>query len=209
MHNAEGACGYDTIIEGYGLRTTALSTALFNKGAACGSCFEIQCKNSKWCKRGAGTIKVTATDLCPPSTGPAAWCNPPQHHFDLSLPMFMMIAEYKAGIIPVQYRRVPCIKQGGVKFLVNGNPYFLLVLVFNVGDAGDIIDMKIKGSSNKWVQMTRNWGMNWQVGTTAWTSDQSLSFQVTSSNGKKVQLDGVVPRNWQFGRTFEGKFNFK
>ncbi|KNA17003.1 hypothetical protein SOVF_084010 [Spinacia oleracea] len=208
VDSQKGACGYDTIIEGYGDKTTALSTALFNKGATCGACFEIQCANSKWCKPGAGTIKVTATDFCPPSTGPAAWCNPPLQHFDLSQPMFVTIAEYKAGIVPVQYRRVPCAKQGGVKFLVNGNPNFLLVLIFNVGGSGDITDMKIKGSTNNWVPMLRNWGMNWQVGGTPWTSDQSLSFQVTISDGKTLELDGVVPPNWQFGQTFEGKSNF-
>ncbi|XP_021850241.2 expansin-A25-like [Spinacia oleracea] len=208
-HDPEkGACGYDTSKEGYGLETTALSTVLFDKGATCGACFEIQCEGSKWCKPGAGTIKVTATNFCPPSNGPAAWCNPPYKHFDLTLPMFLKIAVYQAGIVPVQYRRIRCIKQGGVKFLINGNPYFLLVLVFDVAGAGDVTNMKIKGSDNKWVPMKRNWGMNWQVGYEDWVSNESLSFQVTTSDGKTLKFINVVPPNWKFGMTFEGKSNF-
>lgn len=61
-----GACGYgDLFKQGYDLSTTVLSTALFNDGIACGSCFEKQCTNSKWCKSGAGCITVTATNFCP------------------------------------------------------------------------------------------------------------------------------------------------
>uniref|UniRef100_A0A803M0V4 Expansin n=2 Tax=Chenopodium quinoa TaxID=63459 RepID=A0A803M0V4_CHEQI len=202
----KGACVYRTLTQGYGLQTTALSTALYLDGATCGACYEIKCTNSEWCKDGAGTIKVTSTNLCPPSIGPEAWCNPPLQHFDLTQPMFVTIAKYKAGIVPVQYTRVPCTKQGGVKFLINGNPNFILVLIFNVGGVGDVKEMKIKGSGD-WAQMSRNWGMNWQIGGSGWIN-QELSFQVTTSDGKTLEFEGVVPSNWQFSETFEGKSNF-
>ncbi|XWS32953.1 hypothetical protein CRYUN_Cryun22dG0035100 [Craigia yunnanensis] len=206
----QGACGYgDLFKQGYGLETTALSTALFNNGLTCGACFEIKCVNNpQWCYPNAGTIKVTATNFCPPnySKPDGNWCNPPLKHFDLSMPMFVKLAQYKAGIIPVQYRRVLCSKKGGVQFHIKGNPYWTLVLMYNAGGAGDIKDVKIKGSSTGWIQMSRNWGVNWQTGTKL--TGQSLSFQVTNSDGKMLEFDNVAPANWQFDQIFNGKKNF-
>lgn len=207
---AVGACGYgDLFQQGYGPETTALSTALFDNGAACGACYELACTNSTWCKTGAGTIRVTATNFCPPNYTKTeeVWCNPPQKHFDLSMPMFVKIAEYKAGIVPVLYRRVKCYKTGGIRFEFKGNPYWLLVLVYNVGGTGQVVDVKIKGSnSSGWIQMTRNWGQNWQ--TSEQLVGQSLSFQVTISDGQVVQSENVAPSNWQFNKAYKGSKNF-
>uniref|UniRef100_K7MUX6 Expansin n=1 Tax=Glycine max TaxID=3847 RepID=K7MUX6_SOYBN len=182
----QGACGYgDLYQQGYGLETTALSTALFNNGQTCGACFEIMCVNSQWCIPNAGPIK----------------------HFDLSMKMFTKIAIYKAGIIPVMYRRVPCNKSGGVKFEMKGNPYWLLVLLYNVGNAGDVTQVSIKGSSNTgWQSMSRVWGQNWVTGSNL--VGQALSFQVTTSDGKMLEFDNVAPSNWQFGQSYETYQNF-
>ncbi|KAL1366904.1 hypothetical protein AAHE18_02G011700 [Arachis hypogaea] len=64
----------------------------------------------------------------------------------------------------VLYRRVPCHKQGGVKFQLKGTPYWLLVLVFNVGNAGDVSSVSIKGSNLNWLTMSKSWGQNWLIG---------------------------------------------
>ena len=206
----EGACGYGNLFDqGYGLSTAALSSAIFNNGLTCGACFELQCVNDpQWCIQNAGTIKITATNFCPANYSKTQdlWCNPPQRHFDLSMPMFTKIAQYKAGVIPVKYRRVPCIKQGGIRFELKGNLNWLLVLVYNVGGAGDVFNVKIKGTNTNWIQMTRNWGQNWQ--TDAQLVGLTLSFQVTISDGKMLQFDNVVPSNWQYGQNFQGRFNF-
>jgi hypothetical protein len=78
------------------------------------------------------------------------------------------------------------------------------VLVSNVGGEGDVVDVKIKGSRlASWWQMKRNWGQQWQVGGDL--VGQSLSFQVTTSDGRSVLSDNVAPANWGFGRTYVGR----
>ncbi|EOA15764.1 hypothetical protein CARUB_v10006902mg [Capsella rubella] len=197
----EGACGYGNKPT-YGLATAALSTVLFNNGYTCGACYEIMCTRSpQWCL--PGSIKITATNFCPPDS---AWCNAPNKHFDLSQPMFLKIAQYKAGIVPIRYRRVPCSRAGGVKFETKGNPNFLMILAYNVGGAGDIKYAQVKGSKTGWITMARNWGQNWS--TSVVPTGQSLSLRVTTSDGVTKDFINVMPSNWGFGQTFDGKTNF-
>lgn len=152
---------------------------------------------------------MTATNFCPANytKTEGVWCNPPQKHFDLSLPMFLKIAKYKAGVVPVKYRRVLCPrKNGGVKFQLTGNSYLLMVLVYNVGHVGDVAEVRVKGSKSGWSQMHRNWGQVWDTGLKL--TGESLSFKVTTSDGKFLNFDNVAPPNWQFNQTFDGKLNF-
>ncbi|KAL2653639.1 hypothetical protein R1flu_021767 [Riccia fluitans] len=213
-----GACGYGNLWwRGYGLDTAALSDTLFNNGLTCGACFQIKCDLSnpgaygaKFCYKDAGSITVTATNRCPPNwarpTNMGGWCNPPRTHFDLPLVMFSKMAQRVAGIIPVQYRRVPCQRSGGIKFYLGGNPWFNLVLVYNVAGAGDVAAMQMRGDRQAWHNMYRNWGQYWECSVKH--TGQSLSFMVTSSNGHVRVIDSLTPKNWYFGQTYQAYSNF-
>ncbi|KAG6541864.1 hypothetical protein Mapa_016692 [Marchantia paleacea] len=209
-----GACGYGNMYtRGYGLKTTALSPTLFNNGLTCGACFELKCKvaDTRWCYPNAGSITVTATNLCPANparpTNNGGWCNPPRTHFDLAYAMFIVLAKPVGGIVPVQYRRVSCVKAGGVRFTLNGNPWFNLVLVHNVAGDGNVVTIKMKGSkSTMWYTMKQNWGQNWELKQKLY--GQALSFQITTGYGKTMTFTNCASANWQFGQTYEAGSNF-
>lgn len=92
---------------GFGANTAALSGALFRQGEACGACYQLRCNyraDPKWCLRRA-SVTITATNFCP-SNNNGGWCNPPLHHFDMSMPAFLRIARNgNEGIVPVLYKR--------------------------------------------------------------------------------------------------------
>ncbi|EFJ29025.1 hypothetical protein SELMODRAFT_410512 [Selaginella moellendorffii] len=202
-----GACGYGNMYhEGFGVETTALSTVLFQNGASCGACYELKChQDPKWCRPGNLSITVTATNFCPPNPARKSyrggWCNYPQQHFDLSMPAFVHLANRTAGIIPVIYTRVECKRQGGIRFTMRGNKWFILVMISNVGGAGDVRSVVVKGSRSPWTPATRAWGQNWHISNRSML-EQGLSFVVSTSDGEsRIALD-AVPQNWKFGQTF-------
>ncbi|GJM84646.1 hypothetical protein PR202_ga00335 [Eleusine coracana subsp. coracana] len=196
-----GACGYGNLYDaGYGINNAALSSVLFNDGASCGQCYTITCDTSKsaYCKPG-NAITVSATN-------DGGWCNPPRPHFDMSQPAWEHIGVYQGGIIPVQYQRVRCSRTGGVRFVINGCNYFELVNIQNLAGSGSVGAAWIKATNTGWIQMSRNWGANWQ--SNAALVGQGLSFAITSTGGQYIQFLDVAPAWWQFGQTFTTNQNF-
>ncbi|KAL6842385.1 hypothetical protein ACP4OV_027812 [Aristida adscensionis] len=208
-----GACGYGNLYaNGYGVFNAALSTVLFNDGASCGQCYTITCDYAAdpwWCKPGV-SVTITATNLCPPNwalpNDDGGWCNPPRPHFDMSQPAWEHIGIYRGGIVPVLYQRVPCSRQGGVRFTMSGFNFFELVLISNVAGSGSIRSMSVKGSNTGWIQLTRNWGANWQCNSAL--AGKALSFMVTSTGGQTLYFDAVVPAWWAFGMSYTSNKQF-
>ncbi|KAM0892268.1 hypothetical protein ACQ4PT_025854 [Festuca glaucescens] len=202
-----GACGYGNLYwSGYGTRTAALSSALFNDGASCGACYQVTCDHeseAQWCLPGK-SVTVTATNFCPPnyelSGDDGGWCNPPRAHFDIAQPAWLRIGIYKGGIVPVLYQRVACVKQGGVRFTMGGFERFLLVLISNVAGTGSIKAVWVKGTGTERMPMSRNWGAHWQ--SPAALVGHALTFGVTDTAGQTVVFQNVVPAWWRFGQAF-------
>lgn len=101
--------------------------------------------------------------------------------------------------------RVRCAKRGGIRFTMGGNPWFLMILIHNVGGAGEVRSVKIKCPYTGWVPMYRNWGALW---TTQVRMRGALSFMITGSDGRTIVTRNAVGTWWQFGQTWEG-VNFR
>nr|XP_024401264.1 expansin-A1-like [Physcomitrium patens] len=99
------------------------------------------------------------------------------------MPAFTALARREGGVAPVFYRRVKCVKRGGVRFTIGGNPYFTMILIDNVGGAGDIRSMRVKGQYGGWVNIFRNWG---SIRTCRTKVAGALSFMITTTDGRSI-----------------------
>lgn len=100
---------------------------------------------------------------------------------------------------------VPCVKTGGIRFTLSGNPSFLTVLIHNVAGAGGVQSVMIKSDSTGYIPMFRNWGANWSVKTGL---TGALSFMITGADGRVLETPAAVPAGWAIGQTYQAGQNF-
>ncbi|KAK3445756.1 hypothetical protein EUGRSUZ_A00988 [Eucalyptus grandis] len=178
-----------------GIKTAVMSTALFNDSKSCSGCYQIVCdaiQVHQWCLRGTS---ITMPPISARQT--------------MLAPMTMAddLAKYRAGIVPILYRKVGCRRDGGIRLTFNSRDHFELFLISNVGGAGEISNVSIKGSKmNEWETISRNWEANWQ--SLSYLNGQSLSFRLEASNGRTITALNVAPSDWKFGQSFSSSTQF-
>ncbi|KAF8688002.1 hypothetical protein HU200_042488 [Digitaria exilis] len=212
-----GACGYQDAVSQRPFRSmiAAGGPSLFNNGKGCGACYQIKCTGNRACSR--RPVTVTITDSCP---GGGA-CTAESAHFDMSGTAFGAMANRgmadrlrSAGILKIQYKRVPCNYNGlGINFKVDAgsNPYYLAVLIMYMSGEGNIAAVDImEDGCNSWTPMQQSWGAVWRVNS---NNGQPLrapfSFRITSGSGKKkLVAKNAIPAGWGAGGTYNSRVNY-
>ena len=204
-----GACGYGNLYAtGYGVLTAAISQVMWNDGFSCGACYEVACVGSQYVQGpvcNPTTVTVTISNLCPTEGNPL--CAPPFHHLDMSEPAWAVLSPKRvAGVLQTKMRRVPCPRQGGLRFMLSGNPFYLQTLVFNVGGAGDIRGVEVSADGGPWMQMEHNWGAQYSI--KQGLLGKALGFRITSSSGDVLTVNNAAGSNWYIGQTVQVDQNF-
>jgi hypothetical protein len=102
---------------------------------------------------------------------------------------------------------VPCARQGGIRYTITGNKNYNTVMVTNVGGAGDVVEMFVKGNKRvKWTPLKRSWGQTWVTETDL--TGESLTFRGVAGDHRKATSWHVAPRDWQFGKAYQATKNF-
>jgi len=202
-----GACGYGNILQyGYTVMNAASSPSLYQNGFGCGACYQIECVNDAWSQGWCypGYVVVTVTNQCPATPQNPLCAVPHAHHLDLSYPAFTQLAPDRAGQIHTRVRRVKCNTNGDIQFTLSGNPYWLQLLVTNVGGAGTVDEVWVQGNGGPWQKMDHSLGALFSLSGQAF-GGMSLSFKVRSHLTKQwIYAQNVAPSSWNIGQTFSG-----
>ncbi|XP_047309549.1 expansin-B15-like [Impatiens glandulifera] len=199
-----GACGYGNTVESnYGKFVTAVGNGLFKGGQECGACYQVQCSSHPACSK--NPIKVVVSDQCP-------GCNPFQ--FDLSGTAFGALASTgkaaelrNAGKIQINYQRVPCQYGKKIKFVVDkgSNPNYIAVNIEEEGGDGDLSKVEIKQGSGEFRVAHQIFGATWGINSLV---PGPLSIRLTTSSGRSVIANNVIPAGWHPGATYISSVQF-
>ncbi|CAN6232737.1 unnamed protein product [Urochloa humidicola] len=210
-----GACGYQNAVgqRPFSSMIAAGSPSLFKGGKGCGACYEVKCESNPACSGHPATVVIT--DECPGGV-----CLAEAAHFDMSGTSMGAMAKpgmadrlRAAGILKIQYKRVPCKYSGvNIAFRVDqgSNPFYFEVLIeFEDGD-GDLsaVDLMEAGCGT-WTPMVQNWGALWRYNSNTGKALRApFSLRLTSDSGKVLVANNVIPAGWTAGATYRSLVNY-
>ena len=217
-----GACGFKNVnLPPFSAMPSCGNEPLFKAGKGCGSCYQIRCVSAGHpaCSGVPETVIITDMNYYPVS----------RFHFDLSGTAFGAMAKdgrndelRHAGIIDMQFRRVPCQYPGlTVTFHVQhgSNPYYLAILVEYENGDGDVDQVDIMQSrpdvageggmapTGEWVPMTESWGSIWRMDTRR-PMQGPFSLRITNESGKTLVADQVIPADWEPNEIYSSIIQF-
>jgi hypothetical protein len=201
-----GACGFKNVNQYPFLSMTSCGNQpLFRDGKGCGSCYKIRCSKHPACSGRTQTVVITDMNYYPVAP----------YHFDLSGTAFGKLAKpgrnddlRRAGIIDVQFARVPCEFPGlKVGFHVedgSSQVYFAVLVEYENGD-GDVAQVDLREArSRRWTPMRQSWGSVWRLDSNH-RLQPPFSIRLRSDSGKTLVAPDVIPVNWRpntFYRSF-------
>jgi hypothetical protein len=192
-----GACGFKNVnLPPFSSMTSCGNQPLFKDGKGCGSCYQIRCTNHAACSGNPETVIITDMNYYPVS----------KYHFDLSGTAFGAMAKpgrndelRHAGIIDIQFKRVPCNYPGQkVTFHVEegSNPMYLAVLVEFEDKDGDVVQVDImQHNSGHWEPMHESWGSIWRIDPNR-PLKGPYSLRITNESGKQLVAKNIIPDNY-------------
>ncbi|XP_072986386.1 expansin-B3-like [Typha latifolia] len=213
-----GGCGFKNVnLPPFSSMTSCGNPLLFKSGKGCGSCYQVKCTSHPACSGTPSTI--TITDACLGGV-----CLDMPAHFDMSGTSFGSMAlpgrsdELRhAGILRIQYARVPCNYPGlNIAFHVEegSNPVYMAILVEYEDGDGDLASVDLmEGTStakyaDAWTPMRESWGAVWRL-----DSDHALQgpFSIrltTGTSGRTLIATDVIPADWQQNTTYRSVVNY-
>ncbi|XP_075489659.1 LOW QUALITY PROTEIN: expansin-B6-like [Primulina tabacum] len=209
------ACGFadDVASAPYNGYTAAGNNNLFKSGKGCGSCYQVRCSKHPSCS--GSPITLTINNECPSD------CNIVPYHFDLGGKAFGLLAKQgqddamrKAGIIDVEYQRVPCSYKSNIIFKIDegSNPNFLAFAMDEyINGDGDISAVELFPSNEKhWkTTMEQSWGATLKAGIPAGVKGPYSVKITTIKSRKSVVAKNVIPADWAPRKYYNSSVNIQ